>query len=78
MIKYYTRKDVAEFFDVTLNDVDKWIKQGKLIETEKGIATSQIRTREQILRVDSTFFIRREAELNQIPRKRNDTKDRSQ
>ncbi|GEN55506.1 hypothetical protein [Halobacillus faecis] len=77
MLEFYTRKDVAENLDVTLNDVDKWIREGKLIESKQGIATEQLRTREQIIRLHPRFFIEREAELDQIPKK-DDEDDSSQ
>ncbi|WP_054637313.1 helix-turn-helix domain-containing protein [Thalassobacillus sp. C254] len=71
MKEYYTAKDVAELFDVSIDTVEKWAKEGRLKdETVTVFPKEQFDSVGKMHAIDPTFKERREYDLNEIVRSR--------
>ncbi len=70
MKEYYSAKDVAELFDVSIDTVEKWVKEGRLKdETVTVFPKEQFDSVEKMHAIDPTFKERREHDLKEISRR---------
>ncbi|MCD8510088.1 MAG: helix-turn-helix domain-containing protein [Bacillus sp. (in: Bacteria)] len=86
LTQYYSVKEVAELFDVTIQSVYKWINEEKIEyklddgpgkQQRKGylIPKDQFNDHGKINDVDESFFKRRLEEMEEIPRQKIESTD---